>query len=345
MNNLLWMIRVVGLQRGLKLLRAYRLAWRGIISGYYTTRIMQTLFNVGFFDEMQQNGGVNVEAFAGSHDLDANILHSLCDSLYELRILRKNGSGYSLDSKGRILVQVARGWFEGVYGYEEVFHSLEALLKKEKVYGRDITRRPEYIARGSGEMEKWLYFPLAIDMITRNRYKKVLDLGCGEATFLRDLCENSDVIGYGIDIAPEAIAEGKAKVALAGLQDRIHLFVEDITKLDEAPEALKGIEAATTFFVLHEILYRGADLAVELLRSFRTLFPGVPLIVFEVIRPTPEQIRRRPGMAVHYLLQHDLTHQKPVSLKEWQVLFEAAGFKSIEGRHSSFARTAIFIVR
>jgi hypothetical protein len=69
------------------------------------------------------------------------------------------------------------------------------------------------------------------------------------------------------------------------------------------------------------------------------------LIVFEVIRPTPEQIRRRPGMAVHYLLQHDLTHQKPVSLKEWQVLFEAAGFKSIEGRHSSFARTAIFIVR
>ncbi len=345
MTNLLWMIRVVGLQRGWKLLRAYRWGWKGIISGYYTTRIMQTLLNVGFFDEVRQSGGVNVEAFAAAQALDASILQSLCDTLYALRILRQNGSCYVLDSKGKILVEVARGWFEGVYGYEEVFHSLEALLRKERVYGRDIYRRPEYIARGSGEMEKWVYFPMAIDIITKNHYKKVLDLGCGEATFLRNLCENSDFIGYGIDIAPEAIVEGRAKVEQAGLQDRIHLFVEDITKLERAPDALQGIDVATTFFVLHEILYTGADRVIELLQSFRTLFPGVPLIVFEFIRPSPEEMRRRPGMAAHYLLQHDLTHQRPVSLREWQALFETAGFESIEGRHSTIARTAIFIAR
>lgn len=346
MFELLKTIQVVGLQRMLKLFRAYRLGWQGIIGGYYTTRTMQTLFNVGFFDELQEKGTVNLESFAERNGLDASILRSMCDSLFALSILKKSDSNYSLDSKGRILVEVARGWFDGVYGYEEVFHSLEALLRKEKVYGRDVTRRSDFIARGSGEMEKWIYYPLAIDVINKKGFRKVLDLGCGEATFLRNLCESNDkVTGYGIDIAPEAIADGRERITKAGLENRIHLFVQDITRLAKVPDPLQGIDVATTFFVLHEILYAGAEEVVELLRSFRTLFPDAPLIVFETTRPAPEEMRKRPGMAIQYFLQHDLTHQKPVGREEWRALFRAAGFRFIEEKHLGFARTAMFWLR
>lgn len=346
MIELLRTIQVVGWQRMLKLARGYRLGWTGILPGFYTTRTIQALFNVGFFDEMQARGSVNLERFAQNQNLDLDILKSLCDSLYALKILKTNGANYVLDRKGQLLVEVTRGWFDGVYGYEEVFHNLEALLKKEKVYGKDVTRRSDYVASGSGEIEKWIYFPLAIDIIERHGGQKVLDLGCGDATFLRNLCErNAEVTGYGIDIAPEAIAEGQEKVRQAGLQDRIHLFVEDISRLAQAPAPLQGIDIATTFFVFHELLYDGADGVIGVLRSFRTIFPGVPLIVFEVIKPTPEEMRRRPGMAVQYFLQHDLTHQKPVSRAEWKSLFRAAGFNSIEERYLGFARTAIFILR
>jgi ubiquinone/menaquinone biosynthesis C-methylase UbiE len=304
------------------------------------------LFNVGFFAEMQEKGTANVDSFAESHNLDARILKSLCDSLFALRILGKRGPDYSLDSKGRILVEVAQGWFDGVYGYEEVFHSLEALLRGEKAYGREVKRRSDFVAKGSGEMERWIHFPLAIDYIRRNRCKKVLDLGCGDAAFLIDLCERDEAItGCGIDIAPEAIADARKSVTRAGLQDRIHLFVADVSELTEAPDQLQGIEVATTFLVLHELLFAGDDAVVELLEGFRTLFPGVPLIVFEVIRPTPEEMRRKPGMAVQYILQHDLTHQKLVSRKEWRELFKAAGFSSVEERYLRFARTSIFTLR
>jgi 2-ketoarginine methyltransferase len=307
---------------------------------------MQALFNVGFFDEVQQKGTVNVQTFAREHDLDLHILQSLCDTLYALKILQKNGAGYSLDSKGKVLVNVARGWFDGVYGYEELFHSLEAVLKKEKVYGREIQRRPDYIARGSGEMEKWLYFPLAVDIIKRENHKKVLDLGCGDATFLRYLCaEQRDIIGYGVDLEPDAIREGDEKIKQARLQNRITLFAEDITKLERIPASWRDVDVATTFFVLHEILFAGTQPVIDLLRSFRKLFPGVPLIVFEVIRPTPEQLRKRPGMAALYLMQHDLGHQKPVGLADWQELFKAAGFTSIGERYASVARSAIFTLR
>ncbi len=346
MTELLSTIRVIGPRRIFKLLRAYRLGMLGILSGFYTTRSMQALFNVGFFDEMRERGSVDVDSYAASNRLDPHILGALCDSLFSLRILNKDGRRYSLDSKGRVLVEVARGWFDSVYGYEGVFHSLEALLKREKSYGTDVTRRVDFVTKGYGEVEKWFYFPLALDIVSKNRGRKVLDLGCGDGTFLRFLCESDEEItGYGLDIAPDAVAEGNEKAKRAGLDNRLRLFVGDISKLDRAPRGLDDVDVATTFFVLHEIRFHGRDRVIDLLQSFRRIFPGVPLIVFEVLRPTAEAMRKRPGMAIHYFLHHDLSHQKPVDRGEWLELFNAAGFGSIEERHYGLVRTAIFILR
>jgi SAM-dependent methyltransferase len=339
-------VRVLGIRRLLRLFRAYRAGMLGIISGFYTTRTMQALFNVGFFDEMQRSGRVNVESFAAAKGLDARILTSLCDSLFSLRILNKTGPHYSLDSKGRTLVEVARGWFDSAYGYEDVFHSLEALLKRETRYGHGVTRRVEFVTKGYGEVEKWFYFPLALDVITKGNARTVLDLGCGDATFLRYLCQADDRIrGYGVDIAPAAVTEGTEKIKQAGLDGRLRLFVGDVSKMESLPDELKGVDVATIFFVLHEVLFHGRDRVIGLLRRFRELFDGVPLIVFEVVRPTPEEMRKRPGMAIHYFLHHDLSDQKPVGREEWLELFRAAGFTSIEERHFGLVRTAIFTLR
>lgn len=62
----------------------------------------------------------------------------------------------------------------------------------------------------------------------------------------------------------------------------------------------------------------------------------------EVIRPTPEEMRKRAGMAIQYFLQHDLANQKPVSREEWKELFKTAGCSSISERYLGFARTGIY---
>jgi phenylpyruvate C(3)-methyltransferase len=337
--------RVVGPRRMLKLFQAYRWGWQGILAGYFTTRSLQALFNVGFFDEMQTRGRVRVAAYAAEHDLDEGILQALCESLYALRILRKEEDAYLLDRKGKVLVETARGWFDLVYGYEELFHNLEALLTRDKVYGRDFYRESGAVARGSGSMEQWIYFPLAADFIEREGFTRVLDLGCGDGTFLRHIARaNPAVAGYGVDIAPAAIQEGLKANEEAGLQQRIHLFVHDINAIEEAPPELRDVQVATIFFILHELRYDGRETVIEFLRSYRRLFPGVPLLVFEVIRPSPEEQRRRPGLAVQYLLYHELAQQKLVTRDEWIEMFQEAGFHSIEEQSLDFARTTIFIL-
>ena len=336
-------IRVVGIRKMVAMARAYKLGWMEILTGFYTTRTLQALFNIGFFDELDAKGRLRLEDFAREKGLDLHILTSLCNSLYALKILDRDGDEYLLDAKGRILSQTARGWFVGTYGYESVFHNLEALLRKEKEYGKEVQRLSEPIARGSAEMEALLYFPLAIDIIARSKYKKVLDLGCGEGTFLRALCTDlPGVQGSGMDLSPDSVEAARQRAAAAGLDGRLRFVVGDVTDENGAPAAMDGIDAATIFFLLHEILYRGEEVAIEFLHGFHRKFPGVPLIVFEALRPSVEEMRRRPGMAIRYSLQHDLSHQKLVSGEEWKKLFRKAGFRSVDERELKLVRTGIY---
>lgn len=343
MVSLLRTMRIVGYKKMLKLFWASRVGYVDIISGMYTTYTMNALFNVGFFDKMKCDGFVDVSSFALSANLDEKILNSLCDSLYSLKILQKKGNRFVLDRKGKILADVARGWFEIVDGYKDVFHSLESMLKKEKQYGKDIYRNTEWVAKGSGEIENWIFFPLAADIVRKKGYRKVLDLGCGDGTFLRRMCErDKDITGFGIDIAPDAIDDGCKKNRMSGLDNRISLLSEDVCKIEKLPKAFRQIDVAFTYFVPHEILAIREEKLIEFLRSYIRLFPGIPLIVFEAVRPTADEMRSRPGPAIQYFLYHDLTDQKPVSRNEWKRLFELAGFNSIEENYMGFARTAIF---
>jgi len=346
MRELLHAIRVVGLRRLLRLSRAHRRFWSNMISGSFSTYVIQTLFNIGFFDEIRKNGRLRVEEFSRRYQIDAKTLRVLCDYLYCIRILRRNGEEYALDSDGRLLVDTARGWFEATYGYQDVYCELENILRKQKEYGRDVFRKPVLVASGSGRMEQMVHFPLAIDLIAKNRFTKVVDLGCGDGRFLIDLCRHlPEVTGYGIDLSPEAVTYGQEQVKQAGLEARITLFNQDITKITRLPEPLSKVDAVTTFLVLHEILFRGEQVLIGFLKDFRRLFPGVPLIVFEVIRASLEETRRTTGMSAQYYLQHDLTGQSLVDGPKWRELFQAAGFETIQDRYLRFVKTSIFCVR
>jgi ubiquinone/menaquinone biosynthesis C-methylase UbiE len=202
------------------------------------------------------------------------------------------------------------------------------------------------IARGSSRMEAQVYFPIVADIISDLGYRNVLDIGCGDCGFLTSLCQSSpQVTGYGIDIAAESIASGRNHIREHALENRIRLSLLHLGEAKELPADLSGVEIATVFFVLHEVLYYGDEAVIAFLKNFQRLFPGVPLIVVEVNRSNLDETRNSRGMGPEYYLQHDLTHQVLVNRERWISLFKAAGISSIEERELKFAKSDIFILR
>lgn len=311
--------------------------------------MVQTLYHVGLIDALRDQATVDAPAFAEKHGLDGPLLVGLCDALYERGYFAKEGSKYTLDADGRFLVEtdLVRGWFDLAYGYEPVLNKMEDLLTRKSTYGREVVRDGRHVAIGSGWASMDFYFPMVVEMVRRAGYKKVLDIGCGDATFLAYLCDQIPGLqGVGVDLTPDAITAGHELLAARGLKDRISLYVGNALDIGRLKTELKGVDAAATFFVLHELCdTHDNPKAVQFLNSFRETLPGVPLHVIETIRPPAEELRRRPGMAIEYFLFHDLSLQKPIGRESWKKAFSDAGFEQLHEDYIEFARSSIFTAK
>lgn len=313
------------------------------IRGHYATQVLLALINIGFFDEMASGQAVAVAGFAAREGLDQSLLQALCDYAYELGYLDQASGGYTLSETGKLVDQVLKGALLSVHAYADVFANLEPLLRREIVYGEDVKRKSKYVAVGSGLSAKLLAIPVVTRLLLEAKRTRILDLACGDAAFLINMCSNSPrFTGYGVDIAPEAIAAGNADLARHGLAERVHLLVADMFAMETSFQEVAGIDATTCIYALHEFLSDDNQRLLELLRKYRSRFPGVPLVVCEVIRHSPQELRRKPGGVMEIQLLHSLSNQRLATRAEWHDIFRRAGFTTVNETYLDFARTAVF---
>ena len=67
----------------------------------------------------------------------------------------------------------------------------------------------------------------------------------------------------------------------------------------------------------------------------------MPFIAIEAIRPSVDELRRRPGPAAEYSLLHDLSGQTTIGRGAWREVFLRAGFVNVQ-KALYFARSSIY---
>ena len=345
MLDILKAIKLFGPSHLLKMRKAHCEGLR-YTRGYFTTQCCCALLNLGFLDRIKEEKTIDLSTYAKEKNLNYKILQSICDYLYYIGVLRKNNLNYSLAKKGEAILNLSRSSYEFVYAYAPLLQELETLLKNEKIYGKDLYRRDEFVAKASFRTEQWFPIPVVKNIIRKYNFKSVLDLGCGNAAFLIDLCsQNPDLYGYGIDISQEVINNGRELITKSKLSHRIKLENLDIFQIGKIKFRDEQINAITIFFVLHELIAEGNEKAILLLKRIKETFPDSYLIVCEMSLPSPSKLKKKASLFNEYLLFHNLANQKIITPQDWRRIFKESNYRIIKEYRYNFINQDYFLLQ
>jgi trans-aconitate methyltransferase len=341
--ELLWACRVLGVRQLASLWRTRR-TYLELVPGHYAARTIAALTAVGFFDELRSKQVVDAEHFAASQGLDAKMLRALADYLGALQVLAVTDGGYSLRRKGDALAAMP-GAFDLTGAYEDTLHHLEALLRRQLVYGADVRRNQRLVARASGAGGSLFSHPLVIDVIKRRGFERVLDLACGDGVFLVSLCRALDaVMCYGIDLAPEAIDDAQRRVREANFDGRIQLFTGDVLHADTIAQRLPAVDVITSLYGFEQLLTPGSERILQLLATWRQLAPQATFVICELMWRDVESLQKRRGGIAELQLVQALAGQRFATHREWMDIWRQAGFRRIEQHRLDFAHTVIYVL-
>lgn len=299
---------------------------------FFLAQALHHAMHEGVFGALNKTPGATAEQVAAELDLDAYRVGGL------LRYLRNEGytvledGGWTLSGKAQE-VQTFAPWYEMlVGGYAPSLDQLGDVLKDGSKYaGRNTTK----VGEGSCGIGAYDALPLVekiLDPAAPNRPETIVDLGCGDGSFLMDLLvAQPDLRGLGVEPHPDSVELGQARRAELGLLDRVDVVqggAEDALNLD-FPDAGKGI-CFMTAFVLQELMQQKGTEAVEhLLATTFQRYPEARWLVVEMDHQPLAPVMGSHGLAQTfynpYFLIHTITEQRLETRAWWDETFAKLG--------------------
>ena len=305
-----------------------------LLHGFYAVPGITFLAEVGLVAEWLSGKPVDVPAFCREHGLDSDLVRTWCEYFRLYGYLEQAGGdgSYAATQNGStILVRWPQAMLN--YAYHPMMGDLIALARGEKQYGygKDVYRNMYFDAKGAGGLGAMLSFGQIADYLEDKGHTCLLDLGCGDGTFLVTACKRIPGLrALGLDQSEIAVAEAEKNFARHGLAGRGQFVQGDIMTPDEAfaNPLLQQAQVATIMQILQEITGESTEPVERFLASFRRHLPGVALAVTEFYRLTPEELKGYLATGVaESALHHDLSDQNLLRRDQWLALYEQAGFR------------------
>ncbi len=322
------LIRLFGLRTLLRRKKSHDRALTHI-RGYLTTRILWTLAQEGFLDTLLREGVVHLRQYSRERRLEPELLSSLCGYLDALGLTEVDGEVCRPTERLKDLWDEPRGLFDLSFGYEPMLVALADLLAGRKQFGRDVTRRGDYVVRGESRLGRQLPYPAVHELLRQLGARKVLDLRCRDVEFLLTLCERLPVTCVGVENDPVFVAEAARRLQESPFTGRIKVARVDMFDVGALAELAPDADVLTARDAFHEHLSEGEGAIHDLLVQLRAHFPRSALVVAEFCLQSQERLRRRPTAFAEHHLFHQLTNQVILPAHRWRTLFGEAGYEIV----------------
>ena len=300
--------------------------------GFVLAAQIQNLLASGLYDGLAaaDGEGVTAEELCERLDLEPARATALLWYLVNERLLAERGGRFALTARARD-VAIFRAWYEMMIGgYGSTFLQMGASLRRGAAPAvRDGAR----VGSGSCGISLFDSIPIVRRLLEGVPCELALDLGCGSAVYLTELCRWLPACrAIGVEPDPGAYREALAEVERAGLSDRIEVVNADamgyLEEMGEAPDVV------ILAFVVHEVLgQQGEDGVRQLLGALFERAPDTALVVIEVDHRVTEPAAMRHALATTYYnayyLLHPFTRQRLMPAAWWDELFESCGLRIV----------------
>ena len=277
------------------------------LRGRFLVPVISTLAELGLLPRMRE-ASFTVDDF--DQFSNRKTLAALFRYLESLALLQSDpGTGRFTVTRLGSTVFRRSGAFLLLNSYRDYFDRLEDLLTAEEDKPVATVDRAQNVL-GSGSLHRRKFFPAALDLLDREDWRNLVDLGCGDGTFLSLARErNPSARLFGVDLSPIAVSEADRHLAAIGFQSVV-CSAQDVAGWSAmVPEA--GSTVIAMWFVLHEFVAGDTDVALRFFRNLHAALPRARVVLGEIVAIAPEDLAdsRHESIAPEFLLFHSLSGQ------------------------------------
>ncbi|MGW9439634.1 SAM-dependent methyltransferase [Streptomyces sp. NPDC055607] len=315
-----------------------------LFNGFTGSHVAMALQELGTWDRLK-DGKRPVALLAEEAGCDVIKMSALLRTMGLLGYVRFDAGEVSLTEAGHELVRDIGFFVWGVGGYGPVLNNLVELAAGTKRFGEEVRRDERHIAIGAGQVDRSVMRSIEQEVLAGIEYSSVADLGCGDATRLIRLCgETGERRGLGIDISESATDLASARVAAAGLSDRVDIVCEDVLK-SMTGETFPGIELVANFLMMHDLL-ASTDDGGEVIRSLRRVFPDARyfLVADTTAQPWPQHDGPVPIFSLEFELVHTFMDTPIMRREVYEAAFAAGGLRVLRCEPFGAPSTWLFLL-
>lgn len=307
---------------------------------FWDAQVLLTAVNLKIFDLLDKP--VAVTDVAKRAGLKERTTAMLLDALTSLKFLEKKENKYCvssiyspflLSSSEKNVLSILNHYY---YMYED-WGKLKEAIKKDRPVERKNRGPQEFqeFIRGMDNLTKF-YKDRVVSAIDINDAKKILDIGSGPATYLREILKKDDRMkGYILDL-PDATKVAEEFLKREGLLKRVTFIKGDIVKADLG----RDYDIILISQVLHSLSPKAVKVAFK--KAFDALKKGGKLYIHEFYLNEertfpPENV----VFCLNMLLHSDGGNNFTVN--ELKSLYKETGFKNIKAKRFKNPYTVMLV--
>ena len=300
----------------------------GYLRGYYFFPIFFYLYDKKYLEKfIKKNNKITLKDLKKKNNF---FLEKILNYLVRIKILIKKKAFYSLSDTGLILHKRIGAMYI-LHSYSNILTDIDRNIN----YGvnkKKLCNRKENVI-GSGLLHVRKFFEPALNKIDLSNKKFVLDIGCGDGTFLKSVMKRNKNIGIlGCDLSKESVKQTKKTTKL---KNNSLIFNLNGSKVSEIKNILTknkinlGEDSIISmWFLLHEISNNSKDTLINYLSQIKKNFPDSSLLVGEISKQKNELLQNHKDISLmpEFYLFHEISGQGLLSEKDFLSVFKQSGY-------------------